>query len=63
MRVFVDTNVLVCLFDSSEPAKQARARTRRRPRRPEAGAATVLFDDLQTGRTCRGVRVEDPFAP
>lgn len=119
MRVFVDTNVFVYLFDAEEPAKQQRARevvselyvtvTRKLayPLEPDSAlraladlavypvvaidaalvqraaaravaeqvaywdalileaaveAGAVYSEDLQHGRTYRGVTVQDPFA-
>ena len=59
MRVFVDTNVLVYLFDAEDPAKQQRARE---VVSELMGAGAVYSEDLQHGRTYQGVTVHDPFA-
>ena len=73
-RRFVDTNVLVYLFDDDEPGKQGVARSLLGGTEGAfvlsaqvlgefaAGADTLLTEDLQDGQDFDGVRVRDPFA-
>lgn len=55
VRSFVDTNVIVCLFDARRDALVVETAS-------EAGCAVVSSEDLQHGRDVEGVRIENPFA-
>jgi predicted nucleic acid-binding protein len=72
---FVDTNVLASAHDRSETARQSVARALVEGLwRDRAGVlstqvlqelyvvATLVTEDLQAGRSIRGVTVENPFA-
>jgi predicted nucleic acid-binding protein len=58
-RVFVDTNVLACLFDDSEPTKQQRASVRLASERREIFVSTQVLQELYVALT----KGRDPIAP
>ena len=73
MRVFLDTNVLVYLFDDGEPVKQRAARLLSQAHSLawfdalivqaalEAGCTHLYSEDLQHGRRFGALQVVNPF--
>lgn len=57
-RTFVDTNVLVYLFDDAEPKKQKRARTRLENEESEIFVSTQVLQELYVALT----KGRDPIA-
>ena len=66
MKSFLDTNILVYLFDQEDRRKQQVARATVRGlmgARAAARCPVLLTEDLQAGRTVRGVEIRNPFLP